>query len=281
VKSRRPAFAPSPATRPPRAGPGRRAFTLIELLAVVAIVGVLAALFVPVVSACRAQASKSREIAAARQLMAAFQMAADERRGVFLSLRNNTADSATEGGAKVSNGEAAARWPHHLRPYLGNRFKHALYVNEQAFYYDEVLSGVLPDYTLTIGTSFGFNGLFVGSVAAQNIKDRPVRKLDEAAIPSKLIAFASAQARELNPKSGYFKIDSPVAGWPSADLVSIPSDTALDAAYGHLSYRLGGKAAVIFLDGHVELLSCARLRDMRLWSDQARRQDNPDYRPAF
>ncbi len=281
MKPRRPAASPSSTTRPPRVGPGRRAFTLIELIAVVTLVGVLASLVVPVVASCRAHASKSREVAAARQLMAAFQMAADERRGVFLSLRNNTTDSVNEGGAKVANSEAAARWPHHLRPYLGNRFKNTLYVNEQSAYYDEVLSGALPDYALTLGVSFGFNGLFVGAVASQNIKDRPVRKLEEAAVPSKLIAFASAQARELNPKAGYFKIDSPVVGWPSADLVSVPPDTALDAVYGHLSYRLGGKAAVAFLDGHVELLPCARLRDMRLWSDQARRQDNPDYRPTF
>lgn len=273
------------ASRPARLAAGfsgvRRGFTLVELLTVLAIVGVLAALVVPVVASCRAQASKSREIAAARQLMAAFQMAADERRGVFLSLRNNTADSANEGGAKVAHGEAAARWPHHLRPYLGDRFKNALYVNEQSRYYDAIVAGSLPDYTLTIAPSFGFNGLFVGAVASQNIKDRPVRKLEEALLPSKLIAFASAQARELHPDAGYFKIESPAIDWPSADPAAVPGDSSLDAAYGHLSYRLGGKAAVIFLDGHVELLPCARLRDMRLWSDQARRQDKPDYRPAF
>ena len=259
----------------------RGGFSLVELLAVVAIVGALAALLLPALDACRSQARKSREISAARQMMAAFQMAADERKGVYLSLINNGADSRNEGGQAVSMSAAAVRWPHHLRPYLGNRFKAVLYIGEQADYYDQIVGGAAADYGLTLGTSFGMNGLFVGSVPSANIKDRPVRRLEDAALPGKLIAFASANARALDPKAGYFKIESPFVGWPAADLSAPPSDTALDAAYGYVAYRLGGRAAAVFLDGHVELQTCAQLRDMRLWSDQARRRDDPDYRPAY
>lgn len=274
-----------PTSRP--AGGARAGFTLIELLTVVAILGVLAAILVPTIAACRRQADKSREVSAARQMMTAFQMAADERKGVYLSLLANGNDSRNEAGDVVSNNPAAKRWPHHLRPYLGNRFKAVLYVNEQADFYDEVVGGSMADYHLTMGPSFGMNGLFVGAVASNNIDDRPVRRLEDAALPSQLIAFASANGRASFPTisarlgAGYFKIESPAIGWPTEDLSERPADTTLDAAYGYVSYRLGGKAAVVFLDGHVELQTCARLRDMRLWSDQARRRDDPDYRPGF
>ena len=271
--------ATAPGDRPrPRAR--RQGFTLIELLTVIAIIGILAAILIPTIEACRRQARTSREVSAARHVMAAFQMAADERRGVYLSLLAN-GESSNEGGAAITNGTAAGRWPHHLRPYLGNRFKNALYVGEQADYYDEVLAGAAVDYTLTLGPSFGMNGDFVGAEPAQRLKDRPVRKLEEAALPSKLIAFTSAQRRDLDPKAGYFRVAAPYAGWPAADVRGVPPDFAQDAAYGYVSYRLGGKAAVIFLDAHVELLTCAELRDMRLWSDQARRRGEPDYRPAY
>ena len=276
--------APPSSLRP--AGRALAAFTLVELLTVIAVIGVLASVLFPALGLCRQAARKSREVSAAHHLMVAFQMAADDQKGVYLSLKDNPTATRNEQGQTVSIGAAGARWPHHLRPYLGNRFKATLYVNDQADYYDEILAagpGPLTDYTLSLGTTFGMNGLFVGAVPASNIKDKPVRKIDEAALPARLIAFVSANGRAgppANPNSGYFKIESPAIGWPADDPV-FPTDPALDASYGYVAWRHGGRAVVCLLDGHVELLSCASLRDMRLWSDQARRQDKPGYRPLY
>jgi prepilin-type N-terminal cleavage/methylation domain-containing protein/prepilin-type processing-associated H-X9-DG protein len=253
-------------------------FTLVELLTVIAILGILAAILMPTVAACRRQANKSREVSAARQLMVAFQMAADERKGVYLSFNKNNHATNEQGGAMT--GEADKRWPHHIRPYLGNRFKATLYVNEQADYYDQLAASANSNYELTLGTTFGYNGDFVGAVATKtSIKDKPVRRLEEAALPSRLIAFASANDRTLDPRSGYLRIASPAEGWPAADLNGPPADFTQDAGYGWVSYRHGGRAVVAFLDGHIEVLACARLRDMRLWSDQARRRDDPSHSP--
>lgn len=274
----RQSFALPSASRP-------RGFTLIELLTVVAILGILAAILIPTVASCRRQADKSREVSAARQLMVGFHLAADENRGVFIS-QNHNSGTVNEQGQSVSMHAASTRWPHRLRPYLGDRFKATLYVNAQADYYDRVAadqSGALRDYHLSLGTTFGMNGWFVGSTAAVNLTDAPVKTLAQAALPSRLIAFTSANGRNGAPPTldmGYFKIEPPSAGWPAADLFA-PPDPALDAAYGYVAYRHGGKTVTAFLDGHVELLSCADLRDMRLWSDQARRQDNPNYAPAY
>lgn len=261
----------------PSAAPVRhRAFSLLELLVVIAIIGVLTALVAPAVGACRRQAAKSREVSAARQLLVAYHLAAEENRGVLLPLQAVAAGTTNERGQTIS-GITAYRWPHRLRPYLGDRFRATLYVNEQSDFYDEKAN---DDYSLSIAPTFGLNGVFVGGDFATLVKDRPVRRLAEAATPARLVAFASARYRELHPKAGYWRVSAPSFGWPAADLAALPDSPAQDAAYGYLAPRWDGRAVVAYLDGHVGLPSVADLRDMRLWSDLARRADNPNYSPA-
>jgi len=52
-----------------------------------------------------------------------------------------------------------------------------------------------------------------------------------------------------------------------------------DSAHGWVSFRHGGETAVVaWLDGHVSREGYAALRDMRLWAEPARRDDNPAWR---
>ncbi|EIP97816.1 prepilin-type N-terminal cleavage/methylation domain-containing protein [Opitutaceae bacterium TAV1] len=61
----------------------RRAFTLIELLAVIAIIGILAAILIPVVGLVRNKARASASISNLRQIFLAMSMFADENRDNF------------------------------------------------------------------------------------------------------------------------------------------------------------------------------------------------------
>jgi prepilin-type N-terminal cleavage/methylation domain-containing protein/prepilin-type processing-associated H-X9-DG protein len=256
------------------------AFTLIELLTVIAIIGVLAAILIPTVGACRAHAAKTVELSAARQLMVGYHLYASENRGRLLPLQEIGVSGTTNEQGSTISGIEGIRWPHRLRPYLGDRFRDTLYVNTQAEYYNSLTGTANADYTLSVGPSLGLNGPFVGGDASSLIKDVPVRSVAQAAAPPGLITFASAHYRVLNEKSGYWRIGSPSAGWPVADLNGLPSTSSQDAAYGWIAYRHQGKAVVAYLDSHVELHTSAELRDMRLWSDVARRTNNPDYVPA-
>lgn len=202
-------------------------------------------------------------------------MAAEENRGALLALQEIASGAANERGQEI-NGIAAYRWPHRLRPYLGDRFRATLYVNEQAQYYDERLN---DDYALSIATTFGMNGVFVGGDFSSTVKDKPVRRVAEAHSPARLLVFGSARYRALDPKAGYWRVSAPCFGWPAADIAVGASDPSRDADYGYLAPRWDGRAVVGFLDGHVELRSVAQLRDMRLWSDLARRSDNAAYQP--
>lgn len=86
-----------------------RAFTLIELLTVIAILGALAAILFPALGAVRTQAKQAQCVSNLRQIGIALAAYADAHRGAF---------PETTHGA-VSNLEAVS-WIYTLKPYLGN-----------------------------------------------------------------------------------------------------------------------------------------------------------------
>jgi prepilin-type N-terminal cleavage/methylation domain len=267
-------------------GSTRRAFTLIELLTVIAIIGVLGAILIPTVGSCREHARKSREVSAARQLMIAYHLAADENRGRLLPFQEQANTSVTGEGGRTITGITAKRWPHRIRPYLGDRFQATLYVNAQSDYYSDTAFD--DDYTLSLRPTFGMNGSFVGGddSPSNTLTVPPVRRLTEAALPAGLIVFASAHDRTAGPNAGNWRISSPISGfpvgapnWPAEDIAGRPPTPGQDRDFGYVAFRWGGRAVTAFLDGHVALHTCAELRDMRLWSDAARRENNPAYLP--
>lgn len=268
----------------PPAARARRAFTLLELLAVVAIIGVLAALLIPSVAACRRQAHKARELSGARQLMTGYFLAADENRGRLIAGLETGVAAYNETGGKISMAEVAKRWPHRLRPYLGNRFRDALYVNAQAAHYDHLQatqSGSMLDYLLSLSPSFGMNQRFVGGEGVKHLREPIVQRFADTAAPARLIAFTSAQNRGLGEHSGYFYVNAP-AYW-SRDGTPDPDEPEAeqDHVAGYIAFRHSQRAAVSFLDGHVRLMNRAELRDMRLWSEGARLADAPAYVPPL
>jgi prepilin-type N-terminal cleavage/methylation domain len=90
------------------------AFTLIELLTVIAIVGILIAILVPVVSHVRASAKRTRCTANIRSLGTAFNLFAADNKGYYPAVIYHT--SYTDG--RVNPGKS--HWWLELRPYIGN-----------------------------------------------------------------------------------------------------------------------------------------------------------------
>lgn len=60
-----------------------RAFTLIELLSVIAVIGVLSAILIPVVGKMRTQANLSESVSQLRQIGVAFSLYAQDHNGVY------------------------------------------------------------------------------------------------------------------------------------------------------------------------------------------------------
>ncbi|WP_309382551.1 type II secretion system protein [Cerasicoccus frondis] len=275
----------------------RKAFTLTELLVVIAIIGVLASIVVPVVGNVRQNAYQTKEVSAARFLMQAYMMASNEaNHGILIPGRakynEHTGEGVVTGYDEAGNPLSpyqASIWSHRVRPYLGDRFLETLFINKQEEYWERISKSGNYDVLARYNTTFGHNERYIGGGTYYEFEqDRPINVLSQAIDPTSLIVFVSATnhspAPSIYDNAGFWRVDAPEGGnWVNAGSLSGPKDDeeALDPRYGFIAYRYNLKAVVAFLDGHVELMGFNDLRDMRLWSNEARKQNNQNYSPGY
>lgn len=91
-----------------QAAPARRAFTLVELLAVIAIIGVLAGILIPVVGKVRANARASHCVSNLRQIGVMFRLFAQDNKDQLPYQITSAADGAQG-------------WDYQLLPYAQDR----------------------------------------------------------------------------------------------------------------------------------------------------------------
>lgn len=106
-----------PASRPRK---GAFAFTLIELLSVIAVVGVLAAILVPVIGRVRAAAKTSKCAANLRTVHNGFNLYAADNKGYYPAARFHPTQSDPARGRRNRNsGSYGNHWEGELAPYVG------------------------------------------------------------------------------------------------------------------------------------------------------------------
>jgi prepilin-type N-terminal cleavage/methylation domain-containing protein len=189
----------------------RRGFTLIELLTVIAIIGILAAILIPVVGKVRAQAKASTCLTNMRQVGLAFGMYSDDNKGVLPPNEVNPLPANT----LISE----TRWINNLNPYLP-------YKGDKNAYNNHVFHCTLTPneaYNTNTGNSSGLYGLNRNFVYAKKVGVTPIKQ-SSIQNPSQKILLAE--------KPHTFRNGDPGAG-PIFDVAAPYPDLATGLAFNH------------------------------------------------
>lgn len=267
-----------------------RGFTLVELLVVVAIVGILASLLAPALGRAKRQAQRTNEINTARQLILAWQLYADDHDDRVLP-GHRQGYSAVDLQGQPLGPLVSSRYPWRLLPQLGQNFD-ILYANENRTVLEQfrrLEDPTLAHYAASVYPTLGVNSIFVGGDdelpperAAERFGDFCVLRTLQVQRPSELMAFVSARAPlEFLPSQpggaarilpGFHLVKPPYLAGRNWAVRWDPADGP--AAWGFVHPRYMGRAVAAVVDGHVDQPGLRELQDMRRWANDA---DRPEW----
>ena len=261
------------------------AFTMLELLFTVSIVSILAVVGFASMGKLREKGEMTRELSGARNLLVAYQLYAQENNNRLMpGYKDESGIENFEGQALHS--PISARYPWRLAPFIGKVEGTLVYNGNEKY-----LTASNSDYLVSVRPNLGINATFVGGHYGNSSLLRPnprveekigrwyVSYLGEASNASNLIVFASARgpgSEEGESATGYFEVQPPKA------LGNVWSEEAFEeesppSSHGFVDFRWNGKAVAAMFDGSARMLNEEEMRDMRLWSDGAAEEDDPDY----
>jgi prepilin-type N-terminal cleavage/methylation domain-containing protein len=271
-------------------------FTLIELLVVVAVIGVLVGVLLPALQGARAAARAATELGAGQQLMAAYTLYADDYAGELMPGYATAAmclptPPAGKRGLVVLDqaggpiyGVIARRYPWRIAPYMDYNFA-GLYKDPRVL--DAYHQRSDFQYVVSLSPSFGLNSTFVGGdadrygfsdAALEQYGNFYITRMDQSQRPARQIVFSSARGVDpdnVQPLPGFFRVDAPyLLGRVWAASFSRGDDPGM---WGNVDMRHAGgagKAAVLTLDGHAELLDSEQMQDMTRWMPRAGERDS-------
>jgi len=257
-------------------------FTLIELLVVIAIISILSALLLPALGRGKQHAKRISEMNAARQLMIAWQLYADDNRDSVLPGYSSQVEAFDDRGNPLGS-PIRDRYPWRLAPALANNFR-SIYVNESRKFLEEAESHAHEEYVYraSLYPSLGYNSVFLGgdeqkfnpSLAAASFGSGwLVSRTSQIQRPAEQMAFTSARSRTggTRDEPGFFIVHPPslrTRQWEDGfSMASAPEK------FGYVHPRWGGRVVTAQTDGHAQALTTVEIQDMRRWCNTADRAD--------
>lgn len=218
-----------------------RAFTLIELLTVIAIIGILAAIIVPTVGAVRRSANESKSKSNLRQIALAMNLYADENKDKFAP------------GYYYKAGEGERIWPAELVPYVGLKTK--IYSANQSLFVSPLAEIPVNDGSPNAGVipfTYSVHGVLCPDISSGDTR----LPRGQVPRPTRVILVAEATQRTSTYSNASFNTPTAFRTRNSSQNLGdlIPTDTDADGTGGALRYRARDKAPAAFVDGHVESL---------------------------
>ncbi len=279
----------------------RTAFTLVELLVVVAIIALLLGLLLPAFGKARAVARETVAMSSMRQMLLGYQYYQNDHDGHVMwgyppAMVDGRRLSVTLPSGHTLPGSNSAlpvmRYPVRLAPYEGHVWE-LLYSHTQPPEAprpgDSVEDAYTKAYQLSVNPSFGLNTVYLGgdigfdgfetsAPFAPNRGGHVVFRAARVRQPSRLIVFADSKMRGggvSEGDKGLHRVTPPHADGEQWRVVDGRFEIVnYGQVIGLPEGRYTDRTVTGFFDGHVEGLRPAQLDDMRLWANAA---DDVDY----
>lgn len=256
------------------------AFTLVELIVTITIIAILATVSSAAFLKFREKARMVTEVSAARNLITAYLAYPADHGGQIMAGYQSDLDATDLDGNPLPY-PLNARYPWRLAPFAP-RINGIMLFNGN----ESALNSKNSDYLVSVMPNLGLNAVLLGGHFGSGSPLPPSPRLIEAygkfhlthlsevEAPERLIVFASARSGKGKP--GYFEIRPPRLTTPV--WTSKKFETEIPAhQHGFVDFRYNGSAVTACLAGNVQLLNEIQLRDMRRWSNQAARENDPNF----
>ncbi|HVX86659.1 MAG TPA: type II secretion system protein [Phycisphaerae bacterium] len=284
-----------------------RAFTLIEMLVVVAVISVLIAIMMPALSLAKRQARQAATASAIRELIQGYTLYHTENDGALLlgyppAYLNGQLLSVTlptgqtiPGPGSFAGSLSILRYPARMAPYENNVWKimyqDSFMPSTPPLQGDTVAQASAKAYQLSLFPSFGLNSTFLGGDFSEkgftgtapnyhlNMAGPALFRATQVQRPAQTLVFVETAERNIaagitGGDRGLFRATPPVAAgrqWRAAagriQVVNQSADIGMPYS------RSTGRIVVAFFDGHAEAMKPADLDDMRLWWPDATAPD--------
>jgi len=227
-----------------------KAFTLVELLVTVAIIGLLAGLGIPAINQAFQAGKKAKEIGALKSLIVAYNSYTADNNGKLLKSYDLNGTALDINGNPIGGEDSheAHRWPWRLAPYFNYGFYSSTHVNDIESYIKSQ-GGLTQTYLVSVIPSFGLSLNCGGNdYEGSKIKTFIATHANQVAKPSQFIAFVSSRSMAVGKRyEGFYYVEQPKSS-------AIYDHKSNPKSSGYISARYNSQAVVAFLGGNVSVI---------------------------
>ena len=247
-------------------------FSLIELLAVIAVVGILVAIILPVTNSVRNSARITKSLSNLRQLAAGMQMYSTDNQGFYPigyhespsddELSKYINDRGLDPGFKpyggASNYSNGLIWYQQIAPYIDEIIRPG---NADSILVSPFTEDSVEQSSSIVYCSYSVHGAISPNVSFADGHWIPVWNIREN--PSDIILIGEGTLTGNNIAQAIFQDPNEWLEVTGASLDAVITETS-ESSPGALSYRANNQALVAFLDGHVAALPKGTVRNRNI-----------------